>query len=152
MSVSAGYGIVLSTAEIMRAMAGISESLTEHEKKLQHLNMSSNHYARLSDEAKEFIDAMDIVALEEAQSNMEDIKYQHFVNYVEENYPLLSMISVGIADSAVIVKTSHQETYDYGILNTSSITERSQETLEYLAAKISYPLNPNWIFWVNQIW
>ncbi|MBC9705773.1 MAG: hypothetical protein H9W81_12550 [Enterococcus sp.] len=152
MTVSIGYGIVLSTAEIMRAIDGISESMTEHEKKLRHLNMSSAHYERLSDEGKEFIDGMDITALEEVQSNMEDLKYRHFVNYVEENYPLLGVVSIGIADSAIVVKTSHQESYDYGILNPSSITERGQETLEYLAARISYSLNSNWIFWENQIW
>lgn len=150
MAASLGYGIILNSKNVKEAVAQIFADLPKVGKNLLYLNMSVKHYEGLSDEAKKFVEEFDIPEVEPTSGHIDDIRYAHLVNYLDDHYPLLNVAQVGIADTAIVVANSHQETYEYGFLDPSAVTEEERNALEQMMEKISYTMNPNWIFWNSE--
>lgn len=146
MTASIGYGIILTSKNIKDAAEKVSKGMSDHEKKLQHFYMSPKYYEGLSDEAKKFMAELNLEDLEKLHKDR-DTKQTLFLGYLEDHYPLLTMIPVGMSDTAVIVKTSHRETGEYDFVHTSSIAEEEKKALADLVAKISYTWAASWIFW-----
>lgn len=149
MTASSGYGIVLSPMIVKRAVEKITKEMSDHERKLRHFNMSSKYYENLSDDTKAFMAELDIDDLENINTQDRNLEDEHFDAYLEEHFPLLEMVPVGISDSAIVVKDSHQVTAEYASILTSAVTSETTGTLEKLIMEIQYPFSANWIFWNN---